>query len=88
MDPLDMIRDWGGWMFAGVASFVAWRDRGDKRLDARIEAIVQPKALSEAVGRIENKVDSLHDGMSEVRERVARIEGRDEVYQRAGARGL
>lgn len=82
MDPLDMIKDWGGWMFAGVASLVAWRKASDERIDQRIEAVVQPKSLVETVGRIEDKVDSLHDGMSEIRERVARIEGRDDVFMR------
>lgn len=80
-----MIREWGGWAFAGIASIVAWRKSGDERIDARIEAVAQPKALAEAVGRIEDKVDSLHDGMSDIRERVARIEGRDEVYHRQPA---
>jgi hypothetical protein len=82
MDALDMIKDWGGWLFGGLAAIVTWRKSGDDRIDDRIKAVAQPKALSEAVARIEDKVDSLHDGMSEIRERVARIEGRDEAYMR------
>lgn len=72
MEALDVLKDWGGWLAAGV---VGWWSLRDGRIDERIEIVVGPGAIHETLERIEKKVDGLDVKLDGIAERTARLEG-------------
>ena len=72
MEPLEVIKEWGGWIAAAV---FGWWGMRDGRVNELIDLRVRPTDIHAALERIETKVDTL-DGKADVlSDRVARIEG-------------
>lgn len=86
MDPLDVIKDWGGWAWGAVATFFTIKAQSDARLDqridARIEALVSPAKLEQTLERMERKLDIHGEKLEDVKQRISRVEGQNE-QQRA-----
>ena len=84
MDPLQIIKEWGGWLFGGVATWISLRKNSDEYIDERIDGKVEPLTaligtVNSTLVRIEGKQDRQGEQLLDVSERLARLEGRDDI---------
>lgn len=75
MDPLEFVKEWGGWMLGGVATWISVRKLGDGRIDERIRLAINPDALYDTLRRMEGKLDTHGDKLDDVGQRIAKLEG-------------
>lgn len=72
MEPLDILREWGGWVAAAI---FGWFGMRDGRINELIDLRVKPDQIHGALERIEGTVNTIDSKTDQLTERVARLEG-------------
>lgn len=72
MEPLEIMKEWGGWIAAAV---FGWFGMRDGRINELIDLRVKPDEIHRALERIEGTVNTIDAKTDQLTERVARLEG-------------
>ena len=72
MEPLEIMKEWGGWIAAAV---FGWFGMRDGRINELIDLRVKPDEIHKTLKEIKDAVNTIDSKTDHLTERMARLEG-------------